>query len=151
MTAPPVLVAGVGNPDRGDDGFGPAVIARLAALALPGVATVVCPRPLDLLDHWPGRERVFVVDAAAPGEEPGRLRRIEPLRGAVASASSASTHGLGLAETIELGRSLGRLPRQLVLYVAEASSFVHGAPLSAPVAAAVEEAARRIAEECRRG
>ena len=34
------LVIGVGNPDRGDDGVGPAVASRVAALGLPGVRVV---------------------------------------------------------------------------------------------------------------
>jgi hydrogenase maturation protease len=138
----------VGNPDRGDDGFGPAVAARLARLSLPEAERIVCARPLDLLDRWPGRRLAIVIDAAL-GEEPGRLRRLEPLCQGLPLPTSFSTHGFGLVEAIELGRSLGLLPARLVLYVAEARSFVHGAPLSPRVAAAVEEAAARIAEECR--
>jgi hydrogenase maturation protease len=33
------LVIGCGNPGRGDDGLGPALVERLAALGLPGVTT----------------------------------------------------------------------------------------------------------------
>lgn len=144
-----VLVAGVGNPDRGDDGFGPAVASRIAALSLSFVESIVCRRPLDLLDRWTGRELAIVVDAAL-GEEPGGLRRLEPPAGELFRSTSPSTHGLGVAEAIDLGRSLGLLPARLVLYVARARSFVHGAPLSPAVDAAVGEAVRRIAGECLR-
>ena len=144
----PVLLAGVGNPDRGDDGFGPAVLARLARLSLPEAERIVRARPLDLLDHWPGRRLAIVVDAAL-GEEPGRLRRLEPLSEGLPLPTSFSTHGFGLVEAIELGRSLGLLPARLIVYAAEGLDFSPGAPLSAPIAAAVEEAAARIAEECR--
>ncbi|MDD2677039.1 MAG: hydrogenase maturation protease [Methylacidiphilaceae bacterium] len=144
----PLLLAGLGNPDRGDDGFGPAVLARLARLSLPESERIVCARPLDLLDHWPGRRLAIVVDAAL-GEEPGRLRRLEPLTEGLPRPASSSTHGLGLAEAIELGRSLGLLPARLIVYAAEGLDFSPGAPLSAPIAAAVEEAVARIAEECR--
>ncbi|QSR85470.1 hydrogenase maturation protease [Methylacidimicrobium sp. B4] len=148
----PLLVAGLGNPDRGDDGFGPAVIAHLARLALPEVDLLAFRRPLDLLDHWEGRGLVLVLDAALPQGKPGRLHRIDPLWDweLLPPAASASTHGLGLAEAIELGRTLGRLPGQIILYAVEGSSFAPGAPLSPSVAAAVDEAVERIAEERRR-
>ncbi|VVM06466.1 hydrogenase maturation protease [Methylacidimicrobium tartarophylax] len=143
-----VLLAGLGNPDRGDDGFGPAVLARLARLSLPEAERIVCARPLDLLDRWPGRRLAIVVDAAM-GEEPGRLRRLEPLCQGLPRPTACSTHGLGLAEAIDLGRSLGLLPARLIVYAAEGLDFSPGAPLSPRVAAAVEEAAARIAAECR--
>ncbi|MDD4933803.1 MAG: hydrogenase maturation protease [Methylacidiphilaceae bacterium] len=146
-SARPLLLAGVGNPDRGDDGFGPAVLARLTKRCLPNADTMVCRRPLDLLDLWPGRQLVLLVDAALPQGKPGRLFRLDPLRLRSPLPASASTHSLGLVQAIELGRSLGLLPARLILYAAEGLDFSPGAPLSPPVAAAVEEAVRRIRRE----
>ena len=144
----PVLIAGVGNPDRGDDGFGPAVASRLAGLSLPGVEATPCRRPIDLLDLWQGRGLVFVADAALAQGAPGRLHRLDALRDRLPPTSSSSTHSFGLAQAIELGRSLGLLPSRLILYAAEARSFAPGAPLSPPMRSAVEAAVRRIAREC---
>ncbi|VVM06908.1 hydrogenase maturation protease [Methylacidimicrobium cyclopophantes] len=145
----PLLLAGIGNPDRGDDGFGPAVAARFSKLSLPNVETIACRRPLDLLDRWQGRRLVILVDAALPHERPGRLFRLEPLRQKVAPAALSSTHSLGLFEVIALGRTLDLLPHRLVLYAVEALGFSPGAALSPLVAAAVGKAVRRIARECR--
>ena len=36
-----MLVLGVGNPTRGDDGAGPCVAEQVAALGLPGIEVVV--------------------------------------------------------------------------------------------------------------
>ena len=46
---------------------------------------------------------------------------------------------------IELARALGRLPAELVIVGVEAEHFRLGEPLSPPVAAAVETAARTVA------
>jgi hypothetical protein len=41
-----------------------------------------------------------------------------------------STHAFGVAETVELARSLGRLPGYLVAYLIEGERFETGAPFS---------------------
>ncbi|EAU54935.1 hydrogenase maturation protease [Mariprofundus ferrooxydans] len=62
----PVLVFGYGNPGRGDDGAGPALIERLETLALPEVA---CFTDMQLqVEHivdMAGRELILFVDADA--------------------------------------------------------------------------------------
>ena len=61
--------------------------------------------------------------------------------------AAGSTHAFGVAETIELARSLGRLPERLIAYLVEGERFATGAPLSPAVAVAVAEAAQRIVTE----
>ncbi len=58
-----------------------------------------------------------------------------------------SSHGLGLAEAVELARALGQLPRSCVVYAIEGESFAVGAPLSPPVATAVADVAARLRVE----
>ena len=58
-----------------------------------------------------------------------------------------STHGLGLAEAVELARALDQLPDRCVVYAIEAASFQPGAPLSPPVAAAIAEVGNRVRDE----
>ncbi|HTV90470.1 MAG TPA: hydrogenase maturation protease, partial [Stellaceae bacterium] len=68
----------IGNPDRGDDGFGAAVAARLRAQAPANVCIVECRGDvLALLERWSGYKIVIVVDAAARDREPGRVRRFD--------------------------------------------------------------------------
>ena len=59
------------------------------------------------------------------------------------SSDASSTHALGLAEAVELARSLGRLPQRVVVYGIEGESFAFGKGLSAAVAAAAD----RVTEE----
>ncbi len=48
-----------------------------------------------------------------------------------------SSHGLGLADAYELGRSLGRLPGRLIIAGVEGEDFSQGVGLSPRVEAAV--------------
>jgi hydrogenase maturation protease len=144
-----VLVAGIGNSDRGDDGFGPAVARRLRGETLPGVRIVERRGDiLALIADWDGFAAVVLVDAAASTTELGRLHRFDlDERPLPIGSAYRSTHGFGVAEAVELARSLGRLPPRVVLYLAEGTDFSPGAPLSPAVAKAVDEAAARIAAE----
>ena len=149
IKAPTVLVTGIGNPDRGDDGFAAAVIARLRE-RLPASVRLLARHGdlLALLNDWDGFDSVILVDAAAPIDEPGRIHRLDLAAGPLSLGwSRSSTHAFGLGETVELARNLGRLPRRLVLYVVEGEKFHIGEPLSMAVADAVDPVAERILAE----
>jgi len=141
-----VLIVGVGNPDRGDDGIGPAVARRLDGRVGAGVKVLeLGGDALALIAGWEGFASVIVVDAAAPMTTPGRTHRIDLVEDPLPIGLAApSSHVFGLAETVELARSLGRLPLSLVAYLVEGRQFNSGAPLSPPVAEAVDEVAKRI-------
>ena len=147
--SPRALVIGVGNPDRGDDAAGLHVARRLAALALADVAVAEdAGDALALLDRWEGAAHVVLVDAAAPVAAPGRIHRLDPVRQALPrEIALGSTHAFGLAEAVELARSLGRLPGRMTIYAIEAASFAPGAALTPAVAAAVARVAARIARD----
>ena len=136
-------VVGVGNPGRGDDGAGPAVARRLRELS-PGLDVVEQRgEALALLETFDGADVVVLVDALEPAGQPGRIHRLDGAA-ALALAPRASTHGLGVAEAIELARVLGRLPEDLRVYAIEAESFEPGTDLSPAVAAAAECLARQL-------
>jgi hydrogenase maturation protease len=143
------LVVGLGHPDRGDDGVGPAVAAAVAARSTGETGCLVRTQedPTALLDLWEGHDHVVVVDAVVTGAPAGTLHRLDlgadspPLpAGTWAETGSAGTHAFGLAATVELGRALHRLPPTVVVVGVEAGCLDIGATLSPPVAAAVEEA-----------
>ena len=143
------LVAGIGNPDRGDDGFGPTVAQRLRGRA-PFTVRVVerSGDALALIEDWKGFSSVIVVDAMAQITEPGRIYRLELTSNPLPVAfAPPSTHAFGLAETVELARNLHRLPPFLIAYLVEGEQFETGALLSPMVAKAVEDAVERILTE----
>jgi hydrogenase maturation protease len=144
----PVLVVGVGNPYRRDDGFGVAVLDRLRELKIPGIQIVEeSGEPAALVARWTGHSVVIMVDALASGATPGTIHRLE-CGGGVWDlgdrTSAASTHGLGVADAIELAKVLDQLPARLVIFGAETQDVSNGPGLSDVVAAAVDPVAREI-------
>ena len=76
------------------------------------------------------------------------MRRLDASREPLsADFFGGSSHGLGLAEAVELARSLDRLPPSLVIFGIEGTDFGLGTRLSYPVECAVREAALLISEE----
>jgi hydrogenase maturation protease len=143
-----ILVAGLGNPDRGDDGAGFAAAALVREAAPGGVAVVQLEGDqLALLDAWDGAAEVYVVDAVRSGGEPGNVYPFDACAPLSARFSRRGTHWLGLADVIELARALDRLPARLRGYGIEGGCFALGAPLSPAVAAAARTVAGQILRE----
>jgi len=146
-----VLVLGVGRGDRGDDAAGPAVAERAMEL-VPDVTVVPRVEPAGLIDAWADAGLVVVTDAVRSGQPPGTVHVLhahhEPLP---VRTGAGGTHGLGLAEVIELGRALHRLPPELVIVGVEAQQFGPGEPMSPQVKIGIELAAKAVAEVIRTG
>ncbi len=144
-----VVVIGVGNAYRGDDGAGVAVADLLRSRAAPALDVLVCElEPTRLLDAWEGADAAFVVDAVASGMPAGTVHRFDaatPLPRQI--FGSASTHALGIAEAVELARALGRLPERTIVFGIEGTTFEAGGDMSPAVADAAREVADRIVEE----
>ena len=114
-----VVVIGLGNPLRGDDGVGPRVVAELRRRGLPeGVEAVDGGTGgLDLLRMMEGWDRVVVVDAADMGREPGQFVRFTPEEARLMEAPDRfSFHHAGLAEVLSLARALDRPLPPLVIF-----------------------------------
>lgn len=150
----PVLVVGVGNDLRGDDRAGVEVARRLRDRATrTGIdVDVAGAEPTGLLDLWAAREAVVLVDTMSSGVPPGTIRRLDASHRALPSSvlGSCTTHALGVAEVIELGRALGRLPRRLIVFAVEGRTFAVGAPLSRELEACVPSLAEAVLDEARR-
>ncbi len=147
-----VLVAALGNPDRGDDGLG-AAVAQMLAGRLPAGAEVVARRGdvLSLIEDWAGYDALVCVDAAASEGEPGRIHRIDLATDELPTELSfTSSHAFGLAEAIDLARVLELAPEDIVVYAVEGRRFDAGAPMTPEVLSAAAEVVDRVAAEvCR--
>jgi hydrogenase maturation protease len=138
-----ILVAGIGNLLRADDGFGCQVVARLRREGLEGVeARDFGTRGHDLAfalcQDW---ERVILVDTVGLPGAPGSLHLIEPQ---AAPAEARGAHGMTPEHVLNLVEQLGgKLPPVVLLGCVPADL---GQPeeldnqLSAPVSEAVERA-----------
>ncbi|GAA3367951.1 hydrogenase maturation protease [Streptomyces sannanensis] len=146
-----VVVIGVGNPFRRDDGVGPAVVEALRAAEVPAdTLTVSDGEPARMLDLWGRQDTVVIVEAvhAHPGH-PGRLHTLRAEDAARYASDSASSHALGLGETIALAAALDRLPRELVVHAVEGADFTLGTGLSPLVRSALPELTRLAADTVR--
>ena len=150
MTQPaPVVVIGIGNAMRHDDGVGPAAIEQLRScqqryvdyITLDGEST-------RLLDAWSNRDHAVVIDAVRSGTDAGQVHRLEVGRDELPEpATATSSHRGGLAEAVALGRALDRLPTNLVVFGVEAADLSPGEGLSPAVAEALPMLLEQIRTE----
>jgi hydrogenase maturation protease len=143
-----VRVLAVGHPWRGDDAAGRLAAPLVRAVLSPAVELVETDGSMvELLDLLRGPDAVLVIDCVRGGGPPGARVRIDAHREAVPHSTSASSHGLGLAEAIALGRALGALPEVLVLHGVEGASFELGQGPGREVAEALPALAAAVAAE----
>ena len=156
MNSPAVdslIIIGVGNPMRRDDGVGAAVIAQLeqAELIRNGDAVelvLLDGEPARLIEAWRGRRRAIVIDAARAGVDAGRIHRVdvavEPLPDWTTSGSS---HSAGIAEAVALAKVLDSLPDELVVFGIEPADLSLGEGLSPAVEAALPALVELVIDE----
>ena len=144
-----VIVIGVGNAFRGDDAAGRAVAKRVQERVPDELEVVVCElEPTRLIDAWRGADAALVVDAVSSGAEPGTVHRFDATSQALPSREfRSSTHALGIGETIELARAIGKLPASVVVFGIEGETFGSGTELSSAAQQGVERAVELVLEE----
>jgi hydrogenase maturation protease len=150
-----VLIAGVGNVLRGDDGFGIEVLRRLerdlagahgVRFFESGIAGV------SLVQHLlDGYDALVILDALDRGAPPGTVFVLVP-EGGDLDAPGGERQAIDLHQAdpegvLHLAAALGVLPRQVRIVGCQAAACNElGAGLSEPVRAAVPEAVRRVRE-----
>ena len=103
--------------------------------------------PTALLDAWSGKRLAIVVDAISGDGPPGTVRSLDPTASPLPEGlDGTSTHAFTLAQAIELGRALGRLPVRLLVVGIEGVHFKASDAPGQPVAAAIEPAAEAVLE-----
>ena len=97
-----IVIIGIGNPMRTDDGVGPAAIERLERDPPDGDLLLLDAEPTRLIEAWRDRALAVVVDAVRTGAAPGTIheRTLDQLDDVDAAPTAASSHGTGVAEAI---------------------------------------------------
>ena len=143
-----VLIFGWGNPSRGDDALGPALIERLEA-ALPAhpewgdvaLLTDFQLQPEHALD-LEARNRVLFVDASVSCAAPFAFERLQPVRD-----FGYTTHAMKPAALLAVFRQVtGQEPPPAWLLTVRGLSFELGEPLSSQVRAHLDAAFGHIVE-----
>jgi hydrogenase maturation protease len=150
-----ILVAGVGNVLRADDGFGVEVARRLVGVPLPGCVRVVETGIAGIAlvqELQDGYDALVVVDAVDRGRIPGTVMLIEPDVVDVHTLEPDRRHDL-LADmhlatpelAMMLAKALGVLPSNVLMVGCQpVDAQAVGQGLSAVVGAAVERAVEEI-------
>ncbi len=154
MTQERILIAGIGNIFLGDDAFGSEVARRLLARTLPESVRVVDfgIRGFDLtyalLD---GYEVTIFIDATPRGGAPGTLYTIEPdlseLDELDAQDAMIEPHGMNPLKVLAMVKAMGGQFKRILLVGCEPAPLEAEEGqmgLSAPVAAAVDEAVQLV-------
>ena len=148
---PNILVLSLGNPLRGDDGVGTAVLTLLSAYPIipPGVVLLDGGTPgLETVLLLEGYEKVIMIDAADMGLEPGEWRRFSSAKLAAQEANLTGTlHQAGLAEALELADALNMLPNKVVIFGVQPGEIGWEPGLSVGVETAVSEVCKAVLEE----
>lgn len=139
----PVLIYGIGNVGRQDDGLGPLVVERLEVAGVPAGVTLesgyqLAPEDALVLSS---HETVLFVDADATrgASEPYAIRPV-----ATAAEISFSTHALSMGSLLALCvRMYGRAPRAYALAI-PGYAFEVNAGLTLDAAAHLERAVRDL-------
>lgn len=151
---PRVLVAGMGNDLRQDDGFGIAVVRRFEAAGAPegvrmyesGIAGIGLVQ--ELMD---GYEALIIVDATDRDAEPGAVFLLEaevPAQEEMTEESRqeflADTHLTVPSQALTLARALNILPPTVYILGCQPKECGLGMELSEPVERGVTEAVERL-------
>lgn len=143
-----MLIIGIGNPMRGDDGAGWAVIDKLEKQV---TVEMLCKQKGDiseLLDLFARHSTVYIIDASLSNAPPGSWQRIDALRQSLPIESNqTSTHGFNISQVIALAKNLNQLPIKLIIYAIAAECYDMSETLSPPVEKAVEEVSIAILNE----
>ncbi len=147
------LVIGIGNEFRSDDGVGLMIGCRIREMSPSGV-DVLClaGEGGDLLRVWRDYDFTYMVDAVRSGASVGTIHRIDLHKQRVpAEFTGSSSHSIGIAESVELGRVLGILPSQCIFFGIEVGNVGMGTKVSKRVVKAADEAVHMILCEMRSG
>jgi hydrogenase maturation protease len=151
-SGPNIVVIGVGNAYRSDDGVGIAIARRLREHFLTRITVLEeSGEGTALIDSWKGATCVMLVDAVQSGAPPGTIHRLDARAAPVPTGFfHYSTHAFSVAEAIELARSLDQLPPHLIVYGVEGENFAAGEGLSTAVEHAIEVVIERAADDLRK-
>jgi hydrogenase maturation protease len=137
----PILLIGIGNEYRSDDGLGILAAREILRRHLPGIRVVEqSGEGTRLMETWEGYHEVLIVDAICSGKAHGDVHRIDAACMTVPKGFfHYSSHSFGVAEAIEMARELGRLPGVLMLHGIEGAQFEPGIGLTDPVVRSMPE------------
>jgi len=151
-----ILVAGVGDLLRRDDGFGPRVIQKLKELKLPDDVIIrdygtSC---FDLIFDLKDFDEVIFIDAIDFEGNFGEIKVVKPKarkmgKEELVRSINVSLHEIELHQIVDLAYSLNVLPRKVLVVGCRPKDLSFGLGLSKEVEKAVRKAVKVILKKIR--
>jgi hydrogenase maturation protease len=144
-----VLVIGIGNEFRSDDGAGIVCARKLKEKVDSNVSVIENDGDgAKLMELWKGFDKVILIDSISLGAKPGTIHNIKANETEFPKENSIhSSHLFGIAEAIETSKILNKLPENLIIYGIEGKSYDLGDNISDEVKNAIEKAVTEIQKE----
>ncbi|MDZ7574097.1 MAG: hydrogenase maturation protease [Pseudotabrizicola sp.] len=148
LIEPQIIVLGCGNPNRSDDGAGPAVIDLLRSRQFPpGVRFFdVGTDGMAVIYKARGATHLAIVDARVPMGTPGSVYEVPGEVLAAPPARGAGLHEFRWDNAIYAGQRIygDAFPAFVTVFLIEAETLALGLSLSPKVATAVELVANKV-------
>ncbi|MBM4175484.1 MAG: hydrogenase maturation protease [Ignavibacteria bacterium] len=143
-----ILLIGIGNEFRSDDGIGILISRKIKQLNLPNIVVIEASgEGSELIELWKNQKFVIVVDAVNSGSKPGKIFKFDVTEQSLPiKFFNYSSHAFGLAEAVEVSRKLGELPERLLIYGIEGKNFSFGEKISEKVIEASDHVINLIIE-----
>jgi hydrogenase maturation protease len=134
-----ILVAGVGNILRGDDGLGPYVVKVLRGEEWPPNVDIIDfgIRLYDLLLKIGDYDLAVIVDALDLGGDPGEIYILEP--GKLREVRVLDPHTSSLADILAMAERVGKLPGKVVIVGCQPAELCERIGLSKTVEGRITE------------
>lgn len=142
-----IAVIGCGNPTRRDDGFGGAVVRRLAARAGPQVKVLDAGTDgMRVMFAARGCTTLVIVDACRTGAPPGTLFEVPAEVVAAPHTPTLTLHDFRWDHALHAGRVMygPEFPSDITVFLVEAGSLGFGLELTPEVDGAVDKTVARI-------
>ena len=149
MNRHPILIIGIGNAYRGDDAVGLRITQDIKKEALVHVTVIEQSGDgVALMESWENADTVILIDAVHSGAQPGTIHRFDVHTQTIPTKFfHYSTHAFGIAEAIELARTLKQLPPHLIVYGIEGKCFEAGIGLCWEVEKSAQEVVKRVQQD----
>ncbi|MGQ9826169.1 MAG: hydrogenase maturation protease [Desulfotomaculales bacterium] len=147
-----VLVLGLGNLYRADDGLGVRVVRELGGRKWPPGAFLLeaGTAVLDCLEEISRSRFVVAVDAVRGGGRPGTVYRFTVEELGFPEQTWCDAHSFFLPGVVALARKMTGLPQSVVIYGVEPADLSLGDRLSAPVRKVFSRVVQLVSREINR-
>jgi hydrogenase maturation protease len=144
-----VLIVGIGNEFRSDDGAGIVCARKLNEKLNSNIRVIENDGDgASLIESWKGFDKVILIDSVSIGSKPGTIHNIEAAKTEFPKQNSVhSSHLFSVAEAIETAKVLNKLPEKLIVYGIEGKSYELGSKISDEVNSAIEKLVTEIQKE----